>query len=63
MEKRHFFFHLTSINFEIFSIVHNPIQYKKLGSSCTSVEIYSEETKTWKHQYINFEERFAYCHE
>ena len=36
-------------------------KYEKLGNCCTSVEVYSEKTKTWKHRYINFEERFGYC--
>ena len=47
MEKRHFFLHLTSIKSDFFGIVDNPIEYcKKLVSSCTSTEVYSEETKT-----------------
>ena len=61
MEKRHLLLKLTTINSEIFGILDSYTEYKKLGSSCTSVEIYSEETKTWKHQNVNFEERFGYC--
>ena len=61
MEKRHFFLNLTSIKSDLYGIVDNLIEYGELGGSCTSIEVYSEETKTWKHQYVNFEERFGYC--
>ena len=61
MEKRNLLLKLTTINSEMYSIVNNYITYKKLSSFCISVEVYSKETKTWKHQYVNFEERFLYC--
>ena len=61
MEKCHHVLRLATINFEIFGIVDNYIEYEKLGSSCTSVEIYSEINKTWKHHYLKFEERIFYC--
>ena len=46
MEKRHYFVRLTTIKSEIFGIADTYIKYQKLGSSRTSVEIYSEKTKT-----------------
>ena len=58
MEKRHALLHFTTINSKIFGFVDNVSKYEKLGNCCTSVEVYSEKTKTWKHQYINFEEGF-----
>ena len=61
MAKPHSFQRLATINSEIFAIVDNKRVYRQLGSSCSSVEIYSEKSRTWKHQYINFEERFGYC--
>ena len=61
MEKRHDFLHLTNINSDIFIIVNSYTEYEKLGSFCTSVEIYFKETKTWKHQYNDFEERYFCC--
>ena len=61
MEKRHYLLKLTTIKSEIFGIADSYVQYKKLGSSRKSVEIFSEKTKTWKHQYIKFEERFYFC--
>ena len=30
-------------------------------SCCRSVEIYSEKTKTWKHQYLSIKEWICYC--
>ena len=61
MMKPHIRLKLATINSEIFAFVDSTSVNEQLGNSCTSVEIYSEETKTWKHQYVNFEGRFAYC--
>ena len=61
MEKRRYRTNLATISSNIFSIVDSRTEYEKLGSSCTSVEVYSEETKSWKHKYIKFEELFDYC--
>ena len=61
MEKCHHVLRLATINFEILGIVDNYTEYEKLDSSYTSVEVYSEKTKTWKHKYINFGNRCFYC--
>ena len=61
MVKPHNRLRATTINSEIFAIVEGKNVYEKLGNFRTSVEIYSEETKSWKHQYINFEERIGCC--
>ena len=60
MKKPHCRLKLTSIDSDIF-IADYYIRDVNLGNSCTSVEIYSEETKTWKHQYANFKERYGFC--
>ena len=61
MEKSHYALHITTINSEIIGIFNNYTEFEKLGSSSTSVEVYSEETKTWKHQYVNLGEPISYC--
>ena len=48
----------TTINSEIFAIVEGKNVYEHLGNFRTSVEFFSKKTKSWKHQYANFEERF-----
>ena len=37
----------TTINSEIFAIVNSTSVYEQLGNFRTSVEIYSEEAKSW----------------
>ena len=63
MEKPHNFLRLATINSEIFGIVKCINQQQKPGSLLLSVEVYSEETKTWKHQYIDFEERLFFVYD
>ena len=51
---------LATICSEIFAVVDDENYYESLVNSCTFVESYSEETKTWKHQHIYFEEQFDF---
>ena len=44
--KTSLYFHLTNIYSDKFGIVDNYDIYKKLDSSCTSVEIFFDETRT-----------------
>ena len=60
MVKRHSLLRATTINSGIFAIVEDDTAYREVGGFRTSIEIYSEKTKTWKHQYVNSEERFSY---
>ena len=46
----------ATTTYETFTIVKGKNVYEQLSNFRTSVEIYSGETKTWKDQYINFEE-------
>ena len=52
MEKPHDMLQITSVNCDIFAIVD-----KSFEKSTTSVEIYSGKNKSWKHQYVQIEER------
>ena len=61
MVKPHNRLHLTTINSEIVAIVDSTSNCTCMGKMLTPVEIYSEKSKTWKHQHIEFEERFFYC--
>ena len=61
MDKRDLMLKLAIINSGILSIVEKYNENEKQGSSCTSVGIYSVETKNWKHQSINFKGRICYC--
>ena len=47
MAKPHYRLLTTTINSEIFPIVDSTNVIEQLGSSCTSVEIYSEKSRTW----------------
>ena len=58
MTKPHVCLKVATIHSEIFAFFDSNEQ---LGYSCTSVEVYSEKTKSWKHHYVNFEERFDFC--
>ena len=51
---------LATIYSEIFAIVDDENYYESLGNSRTSVKTYSEETKTWKNQYVDFEKQFDF---
>ena len=49
MVKPHNRLHLTTINSELFAIVNRKINYTSMGKIRTSVEVYSEKSKAWKH--------------
>ena len=61
MAKPHSSLQTTTINSEIFAIVDSINNDISMGKIRTSVETYSEKTRTWKHKYIEFEERVFYC--
>ena len=60
MEKSRDLLQITTINSDIFAIVDSVELYESLEKALTPVELYSDRTKTWQHQYVQIEERYYY---
>ena len=61
MEKPHNMLKITTINSDIIAIIDCVELYESFEKSITSIEIYSDKKKTWRHQYVQIEERYEYC--
>ena len=54
-------FLLVNLNNDILAVGGDANQCKELKKSVKSIEIYSNKTKSWQHQYIQVEEKCNYC--
>ena len=60
MENYHDMLKIATINSDICAIVDSVDTYELYQKTCTSVEIYFDKTKTWRHCFFKFEERYFY---
>ena len=58
--KPHYIYNLATINSDIIAVC-GKVKPNDSLESAVSVEIYSEKTKTWSHQYVQIDERKRYC--
>ena len=61
MAKPHSYLRVAAISSKMFAIVNSVDVCGKLGNCFTSVEVYSEITKSWRYKYINVKEQLYYC--
>ena len=61
MVEPHLHLDLATMNTDVIAFVKRIELGERLDDSVGFVEIYSDKTKTWTHQYINTEEKSFYC--
>ena len=61
MVEPHLHLDLATMNTEVIAFVKRIDLGERLDDSVGFVEIYSDKTKTWTHQYINTKEKSFYC--